>query len=402
MSYKLALEFLKNEAKSEKFDKIINLDLLEELLLKDKYVKYQSVKQKIQHKSKAHIRKFKLLYQELINGQISDLDIEVYCQNFEPEQNIKYFRDYFDNTKETENYSSKGSTIELKAYGDSSKINREVISFTGNFRDNLLYSFTDKTSETLDFVSNEFSEIDYYKNDLGLVKLLVEKNILEVLSANTLFKIALDNSETFIYLYDKGVKDKFSKQNLGSLAKKHTEIFNFLIDNDLSSLISIETIKEIVDKNLIDIKADVFKLKKLTSELAFLYDKEGLFYFKNYDIGSSYTQGLKTYNFKDNYSTYYKLNDIIDKIKNTIKDDSFYSENNKLVGWKKSNIDKLSNIYLSSIEEEISSEFVNIFEISKQRMELAIKESNKKSRGGYLTIIFIIIGLLILFKFVSS
>ena len=67
-------------------------------------------------------------------------------------------------TKETENYSSKGSTIELKAYGDSSKINREVISFTGNFRDNLLYSFTDKTSETLDFVSNEFSEIDYYKN----------------------------------------------------------------------------------------------------------------------------------------------------------------------------------------------------------------------------------------------
>lgn len=402
MSYKLALEFLKNEAKSEKFDKIINLDLLEELLLKDKYVKYQSVKQKIQHKSKAHIRKFKLLYQELINGQISDLDIEVYCQNFEPEQNIKYFRDYFDNTKETENYSSKGSTIELKAYGDSSKINREVISFTGNFRDNLLYSFTDKTSETLDFVSNEFSEIDYYKNDLALVKLLVENKILEVLSANTLFKIALDNSETFIYLYDKGIKDKFSKQNLGALAKKHTEIFNFLIGNDLASLISIETVKEIVDKNLIDIKADVFKLKKLTTELAFLYDKEGLFYFKNYDIGSSYTQGLKTYNFKDNYSTYYKLNNIIDKIKNTIKDDSFYSENNKLVGWNKSNIDKLSNIYLSSIEEEISSEFVNILEISKQRMELAIKESNKKSRGGCLTIIFIIIGLLILFKFVLS
>ena len=46
MSYKLALDFLKNQGKS---DNIINLDLLEELLLKDKFGKYQSVKQKVQH-----------------------------------------------------------------------------------------------------------------------------------------------------------------------------------------------------------------------------------------------------------------------------------------------------------------------------------------------------------------
>jgi hypothetical protein len=399
MSYKLALDFLKNQGKS---DNIINLDLLEELLLKDKFGKYQSVKQKVQHKSKAHIRKFKLLYQELLNGQISDLDIEVYCQNFEPEQNIKYFRDYFHNTKETENYSSKGSSIELKAYGDSSKINREVISFTGNFRDNLLYSFTDKTSETLDFVSNDFSEIDYYNNDFGLVKLLVHNHILDVLSDNTLFKIALDNPDTFIYLYDAGIKDKFFKGNLETLAKKHIKIFNYLIENNLSNLISNETIKIIVEEKMTKIKNEVLKLKKLTTELAFLYDKEGFFYFKNYDIGSTYTQGLKTHNFKDDYSSYYKLNEIINKIKTTISYNSFYSDSNNLVGWEKSNIEKLTKVYLSSIEQEISSELNNILEISKQRIEQTTNENNKKSRTGCLTVIVIVLALALLFKYLTS
>ena len=147
---------------------------------------------------------------------------------------------------------------------------------------------------------------------------------------------------------------------------------------------------------------EVLKLKKLTTELAFLYDKEGFFYFKNYDIGSTYTQGLKTHNFKDDYSSYYKLNEIINKIKTTISYNSFYSDSNNLVGWEKSNIEKLTKVYLSSIEQEISSELNNILEISKQRIEQTTNENNKKSRTGCLTVIVIVLALALLFKYLTS
>ena len=61
MEFKLAIAYLKKQAKINSLNEIMKLKLLEELLAADKLDKYLALKQKVQSKSKAHIRKFKYL-----------------------------------------------------------------------------------------------------------------------------------------------------------------------------------------------------------------------------------------------------------------------------------------------------------------------------------------------------
>lgn len=388
MEFQLAIKYLKEQAKKGALNEIMKLDLLEELLSKDKLSKYVALKQKVEHKSRAHIRKFKYLYPEFLNDKISALDLEVYFQNFEPEQNIKYFRDYFDTTKESENYTSKGSTIELKAYGESIKINREVISFIGNFRDNLLQSFTDKTSESANFVSNKFSEIDYYENNIELVKILINYDALEVLSSVVLLNIALKEAETFELLYKSKQLNFLNQEQLNEIAKKHDSVFRFLVYNNDLEIISKNTIVEIVDSHPKKMQSKLVKLKKAVSEKAYMYDPNGIFYFKSYDIESSFTVGLKEVNFNNDFSSYYSLNDIIDKLIDEFNSKSYYKESGR---WTNKQIAILQNKYHSTFDQLINAEVDAIYKISTERIGQAKSVNNKNKTIGCITVIVIII-----------
>lgn len=398
MEFQLAITYLKDQAKKGSLNEIMKLDLLEELLSKDKLSKYLALKQKVQHKSKAHVRKFKYLYPEFLNDKISAIDLEVYFQNFEPEQNIKYFRDYFDTTKESENYTSKGSTIELKAYGESIKINREVISFVGNFRDNLLQSFTDKTSESANFVANKFSEIDFYENNLALINTLIKHKALEVLSPLVLFNIALKEAETFEVLYESKQLYFLNQEQLNAIAKKHDSVFRFLIYKNDLDIITKDTIIEIVDAQPKSIQSKFTKLKKAVSEKAFIYDPQNIFYFKSYDIDSSFTKGLKPVKFENDFTSHYSLNDIINDLKIDLDNNSFYKESR---GWSSKEIDVLKKSYQSSLYSKVDTQVSEIQKIAADRIEHAKKANNKNKTLGCITFIVIIVIVVALFKMMS-
>ncbi|MBM3445130.1 MAG: hypothetical protein FJX88_01170 [Bacteroidetes bacterium] len=245
--------------------------------------------------------------------------MELYFDNFEPNQNIKYYRDYFETTKESENYTSKGTTIELKAYGESLKINREVISFVGTFAENLLQSFTDKTSESTNYVSNKFTEIDFYSHDLNLVQQLINHDVLEVLSPTILFNITINQDETFELLHKTKKLNLLNSEQLYSIAKKYKKVFRYLVYSNDLDVLSKDTIIEIVDAYPKIIHKKLSKLKKAVTEKAFLYDPQNIFYFEYYDIenvDSSFISDLKEVKFKDDFRSYYSLNDIINNLLN--------------------------------------------------------------------------------------
>ncbi len=388
MGFQLAIKYLKEQAKNGALNEIMKLDLLEELLSKDKLSKYIELKEKIKLFSSAHIRKFKYLYPEFLNDEISDINLDVYYKRFKPQQHIKYFNDYFDDTIENENYTSKGSNTELRAYGDSTKINRRVISFIGNFRDDLLQSFTDKTWESNNFISNTFSEIDYCSNDITLVNILIQHNALEVLSQKMLYKIALNNSNTFELLYKSKLLHFLNQEQLNEIYKKHDSVFRFLVYNNDLEIISKDTIVQIVDSHLNSIQSKLAKLKKAVSEKAYIYDPNGIFYFHSYNIESSFTDGLKAFKFNNNYGSYYSLNDIIDKLISEINSKSYYKESGS---WTNKQIEIVRNKYQSTINEKINAEIESIYKISTQRIGQAKTTNIKNKIIRFITIIIIII-----------
>ena len=366
-----------------------------ELLAANKLTKYFTLKDRVQNKSNAHIRKFKYLYPEFLKDKISDLDLEVYFENFEPEQNIKYYRDYFETTKESENYTSKGSTIELKAYGESLKINREVISFVGTFRENLLQSFTDKTSESTNYVSNKFTEIDFYSHNLELVQELLKHDALEVLSPAVLFDITYNQPETFELLHKTKKLNLLTPEQIYSIAKKHDRVFRYLVYNNDLDVLSKDTITEIVDAYPKSIQVKLTKLKKAVSEKAFKYDPQDIIYFKSYDIESSFTSGLNPVNFKDDYSSYYSLNDIINNLLNDLNSRSYYRETSR---WSNKEIGILNSKYSSKFQEKTDGLVAEIYKISLDRIAQAKKANNNNKTIGCIAFIVIIIIVVALFK----
>ena len=394
MELKLAIAYLKKQAKINSLDEIMKLELLEELLAADKLNKYLALKQKVQSKSKAHIRKFKYLYPEFLKDKISELDMELYFGNFEPNQNIKYYRDYFGTTKESENYTPKGSTVELKAYGESLKINREVISFVGTFKESLLQSFTDKTSESTNYVSNKFTEIDFYTHNLKLIQELINHDALEVLSPAILFNITYNQAETFELLHKTKKLNLLNPEQIYSIAKNHNRVFRYLVQSNDLDVLSKDTIIEIVDAYPKSIQAKLTKLKKAVTEKAFLYDPQNIFYFKNYDIESSFTSGLNPVKFKDDYSSYFSLNDIINNLLNDLNSESYYRESKS---WSNKEIGILNSKYSSKFQEKIDELVAEIYKISSERIGEA-KKSNKKNKTiGCITFSVIIIIVIALF-----
>jgi hypothetical protein len=172
MQYPKAVAYLKNISKDQKLTEIYDFALLEEILDSNRtFEQYLSLKEDIKLYGGGHIRNYSELYYDWLNESISDIDLYVYKNRFREGQNIKYLRDFFIDSKEEHSSNSKGDLIEFKAYGQSQKMNREVIAFEGRFYDNLLTSYVDKTDNAEDY-SISYNDNDILYHDMDLLKLL--------------------------------------------------------------------------------------------------------------------------------------------------------------------------------------------------------------------------------------
>jgi hypothetical protein len=200
--YPNAAAYLITESQKGKYKTIFNLELMELILSKRSFPEYQSLKQDIKIYNNAHVRQFVLLFNEWLDNKISELNINVYKGQFAEGQHIRYFRDFFADTREETTKNSKGTLIEMKAYGTSMKINREVISFEGRFYDDLLSSFTDKTDITDEYISNEnyTYDIDIMENNISLIKELLENDCLDALDDKVINQILKDEIDADVLL----------------------------------------------------------------------------------------------------------------------------------------------------------------------------------------------------------
>jgi len=182
-----AADYIRKQAQTGKLTEIYDLELLEEILPHKTLEEYLSFKARFN----GQVRKYPFLLHDWIHDKVSELDMGVYWNSFEPGQNIRYFRDYFKETKEEESVNSRGTLIELKAYGQSLKIDREVIAFEGKFYDDRLSTYTDKTDNASQYDSSDYldEDLDILPNDLSLLKVLVENDCIQCLDANVLNEI---------------------------------------------------------------------------------------------------------------------------------------------------------------------------------------------------------------------
>lgn len=398
MKYPLSLEYYRKQLKVVKHDAIMRFELLEQLLTKNKLEKYLAIKKKVKNSTNAQVRGFNLLFNGILNDKISDLDIEIYCNNFEPNQHIKYYREYFKSTKETENYSPKGTTVELKAYGDSKKINREVIAFTGSFRDNLLHSFSDKTSEAQSFTTKETKDTDYYENDINLIKLLLENDLLEILSDTSLNSILNADAKTFFLLYNENKLGLVNPKTINQLARFHKEVFEFLFKKRELKILSTETIKYQVDKETSEINSNVNEVLTLVKKVAFLYDKQDCFYVKKYETPESIRVG-EEHRFENNFSTYLKVDEIIETFENKMNMKSYFINRNNITEEDKI---YLQTLYKSDIDDKIKAVIAKIKETIHERIESAKKENSSNKRIGVITVVVIFIILFLIWNWLTN
>lgn len=398
MKYPLSLEYYRKQLKVVKHDAVMRFELLEQLLTKNKLERYLAIKKKVKNSINAQVRGFNLLFNGILNDKISDLDIEVYCNNFEPNQHIKYYREYFNSTKETENYSPKGTTVELKAYGCSKKINREVIAFTGSFRDNLLHSFTDKTSEAQFFIAEETKDADFYENDVNLLNLLLENDLLEILSDTSLNSILTANSKTFFLLYNENKLGLINPKTINQLARFHKDVFEFLLKKRELKILSNDTIKYQVDKETSEINSKVNEVLTLVKKVAFLYDKQDCFYVKKYETPESIQIGQE-HRFENNFSAYLKVDEMIEIFENNMNMKSYFIKRNNITEEDKN---YLLTLYKSDTDDKIKTVIEKIKETINERVKAAKKENSSSKRVGFINFIVIFIILYLIWNWLTK
>jgi hypothetical protein len=215
VQYPRASRWLKSHALKEKLENVYNLALIEEVTAHQDFDSYLSMKED------GHILPSSPIFKEWLEDRISETDSRVYACDFQPGQDIKYFRDFFHETKEEKSHNSRGETITLKAYGRSNKIDREVISFEGRFVNGKLASFNDKTGDTWHYSSskyyNDLSKLkdrDLLENNMETLLLLAENDCLEALAPSSIKSIVEEDLLFFEKLTKKMKEEMSSNMNL--------------------------------------------------------------------------------------------------------------------------------------------------------------------------------------------
>lgn len=263
--YPKAVEYLKRASAENKLTKIYKLDLLETVLKLRDFEDYISIKEKIKNYGGGHIRVFDLLFSEWLKNSISDVNLNVYKGIYSEGQDIRYFRDYFNNSNEEITNNSKGTLIEFKAYGDSLKINREVIAFEGRFYDNILTSYTDKTSQSNEYLSvyHTNTDIDFYLNDIPMIKDLITNKCLDIVDNTHLENIICRhmNSVLLNLIINNNHKHLISSKIIRKIEEDDelvTELFSLLLHNNEK-----EFLKEVISNEMIGNKIPFEALKLL-------------------------------------------------------------------------------------------------------------------------------------------
>jgi hypothetical protein len=313
--YPKAIAKLKEMAGSKGLSRIYDLRLLEKILEHRSLEEYLRFKEDIHFYTDGYLPGFTQLFSDWLNGTISDIDINVYKKRYEEGQHIKYFREYFKDSREEVSRNTKGTLIEFRAYGDSQKINREVIAFEGRFYDDQLTSFNDRTDSADDYiVQTGDMKDDILSNDLSLLTLLIKNACLEVLDNTLTERIICSNlsadlsrllaEHNHFDRFTQGVIQRTTERKLSAalvraLAEKKRmdvltqENIHLLFTNDLSEdliqlfadhdqvkSLSLLSAKDIAQKNLgadlVRILAEKGLLKQFPAETLQQLTKESL------------------------------------------------------------------------------------------------------------------------------
>lgn len=129
------------------------------------------------------IVKYQSFFNGWLNDEIDELNLRVLDQQFELGQKIKYIEAVMRNTKESRSVLKSGERVEITAYGDSLKQNREVVAYVFKFTDGLLTSFDDHSDKATNYF--HYADDDQMVVEMGpgeFIQFLKSNNLLDLLN----------------------------------------------------------------------------------------------------------------------------------------------------------------------------------------------------------------------------
>lgn len=170
-----------------------------------------------------------------LNDEIDELNLLVLEEQFELGQKQEYIEAVMLNANESRTVLKSGERVELTAYGDSLKQNREVVAFVFKFTDGLLTSFEDHS----DKAENYFQDSD----DKRLVVEMDPYDFIEFLRSSNLLDLLTDDVVKQFYS-NTNEEIKKIKKILNSTqyfaTNRPTMLFNFVEININSDKVTLE------------------------------------------------------------------------------------------------------------------------------------------------------------------
>ncbi len=118
-----------------------------------------------------------------LNDEIDELNLLVLEEQFELGQKLEYIEAVMQNTNESRSVLKSGERVELTAYGDSIKQNREVVAYVFKFTDGLLTSYDDHSDKATNYFQDADDEqmvVEMDPNDF--IEFLRSNNLLDLLT----------------------------------------------------------------------------------------------------------------------------------------------------------------------------------------------------------------------------
>jgi hypothetical protein len=383
--YPRASRWLKEQAAIAKLDTTYDLAHIETVTAHKDFNEYLRIKEKfaggIQFRDT-------LLYKDWLNSQIDESNASVYNNIFMISQDIRYFRNFFKQTEEEEIRNSKGQIIELKAYGKSNKMNRDVIVFEGRFLNGKLSSYKDKTDTATGYTRiHSGNDNDIVRENLTqYLKTIIENDCADVFSEKAMRRI-ICNTGAIILLIDLGMTHLIPRGTVDEHISAVRDL-KILLEKDLHHLLSPGKLQSIVNSDL-----------TLYDELSQRILKEiesgkHIFLFPN--VGGPFSRlkefQLPTYDYNHNATplgSFYKLQDIAKLVRERVEIDYLFSERYYDKSWTpgmKAKIrdqvnDSLRDMILNRMTQAIKSAEIRQAELSRQ--DYIVKEPVIQHKASY-------------------
>jgi hypothetical protein len=382
--YPRAKRWMKAKATKAKLDITYDLARIETITAHRDFDEYLGMKEEFRDISPFTDT---LLYKDWLIDEIDKSNAGVYRNRFQLSQDIRYFRNYFKETEEQESRNSKGEIIELKAYGKSNKMNREIIVFEGRFMNGKLASYKDKTDGATGYArltSGKDHDI-VRENFPQYLETLIQNDCADLFSDDAM-KIIVSNPEAIMLLIEHGMSNLIPSdapdrlitkmQHLKILAEKN--LLHLLSPGKIESIVyhGISLYKELSQKILEDIESG--KYITLFPIVGAPYSKLGEFKLPTYDHNNNATP----------LGSFFKLQDIVDLVEKRVQNDYLFSERYHDKSWTPDLKAKIRGHTNDSSRDMILKRMKMAIESSKRRQaesarqEILVKESEIQVTGS--------------------